>query len=71
MLPWQAASDVYSPVTGEVLEVNDALTDEPAKVNSSPFDDGWMMKVKVSEQNQLDALMDASTYEKHCEEGGH
>ena len=41
------------------------------QVNSSQFDDGWMMKVKVADATQLDTLMDASAYEKHCEESGH
>lgn len=54
-----------------MVEINEVLVDEPAKVNSSPFEDGWMMKVKVSEKGDLDSLMDAAAYEKHCEEGGH
>ena len=41
------------------------------QVNSSPFDDGWMMKVKVADASQLDALMDPKAYEEHCESGGH
>jgi glycine cleavage system H protein len=67
----QAASDVYAPISGEVVEVNSVLADEPAKVNSEPFGSGWMMKVKVGKPGELDALLDSSAYEKHCEEGGH
>ncbi|KAK9800733.1 hypothetical protein WJX73_002363 [Symbiochloris irregularis] len=67
----KAASDLYSPVTGEVTETNQLLTDEPAQVNSSPFDDGWMMKVKLSDTSQLDDLLDQKAYEQHCEESGH
>jgi glycine cleavage system H protein len=66
----KAASDVYSPVSGEVTEVNSALTDDPSTVNSSPFDDGWLMKVKVSDTSELDSLLDAKAYEAKCEEGG-
>merc|ERR1719460_3517231 len=55
----KAASDIYSPVSGEVTEVNEALTDEPALVNSSAEADGWMAKVKLSSPEELDALMDA------------
>lgn len=67
----KAASDLYSPLTGEVLETNQGLVEEPGKVNSSPFDDGWMMRVKVSDSSQLDSLLDSSAYEQHCEESGH
>jgi len=64
----KAASDIYSPVTGEVTEVNEALTDEPALVNSSAEADGWMAKVKLSSPEELDALMDADAYAAFCKE---
>ena len=64
----KAASDIYSPVSGEVLEVNEALNDEPALVNSSAEADGWMAKVKLSDTAELDSLMDADAYAKFCEE---
>jgi len=67
----KAASDVNSPVTGTVKEVNEALNDEPNKVNSSPFGDGWIMKVQLSDKGELDDLLDAKAYEKHCEENAH
>ena len=64
----KAASDIYSPVTGEVTEVNEALNDEPALVNSSAEADGWMAKVKLSNPSELDSLMDAAGYADFCKE---
>ena len=58
----KAASDVYSPVSGTVVEVNEALNDAPGTVNESPFESGWLMKVKVSDVPS--SLMDAAAYEK-------
>ena len=67
----QAASDVYSPVSGTVLEINETLKDEPGTVNSSPFQSAWMMKVKMSKPAEAAALLDSKAYAAHCEEGGH
>ena len=64
----KAASDIYSPVSGEVTEVNEALNDDPALVNTSAEADGWMAKVKLSDPAQLDGLMDAAGYEAFCKE---
>ena len=64
----QAASDVYSPVSGTVVEVNELLAEEPGTINTGPFADGWMMKVELNDPSEADALMDAAAYEKHCEE---
>ena len=64
----KAASDIYSPVSGEVTEVNDALSDDPALVNSAAESDGWMAKVKLSDPSELDELMDAAGYEAFCKE---
>ena len=58
----KAASDVYSPVSGEVLEVNGALADAPELVNSGPYGEGWMFKVRMSNPDELGGLMDASGY---------
>ena len=58
----KAASDVYSPVSGTIVEVNEALNDTPGTVNESPFESGWLMKVKVSDVPS--SLMDAAAYEK-------
>ena len=64
----KAASDVYAPVSGEVTDVNGALNDEPALINSSAESDGWMCKVKLSKPDELDGLMDADAYKKFCDE---
>ena len=58
----KAAADVYMPVTGEELEVNDALRDDPSLANSDPLGTGWFFKVKLSDASQLDALMDETSY---------
>jgi glycine cleavage system H protein len=61
----KAASDVYSPVGGEVTEVNAALSDEPQTVNDAPEAGGWFVKLKVSDPSALDALMDRPAYEAY------
>ena len=58
----KAASEVYAPVGGEVTEVNEAVTEDPARVNSSPEQDGWLVKLKVSDSNELNKLMDKEAY---------
>lgn len=58
----KAASDVYSPVSGTVLEGNPALADEPALVNSDPEGEGWFFKITLSDASELDALMDETAY---------
>lgn len=58
----KSASDIYTPVSGEIVEVNEALNDNPSLVNSSPFQDGWMFKIKISDAAQLDKLLDANGY---------
>ncbi len=58
----KAASDVYAPVDGKVIEVNDALTGEPSLVNSSPLSEGWLWKMALSDESQLDGLMDEDAY---------
>ena len=59
----KAASDVYAPVSGEVVEANDALSTAPETVNSSAESDGWFARIKVSDASQLDALMDQAAYD--------
>ncbi len=66
----KAASDIYAPVTGEVVEENDAAINSPEVVNSSPFGDAWLLKVRVSDPSQLDSLMGADEYEKLVAESG-
>jgi glycine cleavage system H protein len=68
----KAASDIYSPVSGEITEANDQVVDAPESVNSSPYGDAWLVKIKLSDQSQVDELMDSEAYEKFVEEqGGH
>ena len=59
----KAASDVYSPVSGTVVEVNEMLEDEPEKINEDPYGEGWMFKVKLSDPAELDDLLDAEAYQ--------
>jgi glycine cleavage system H protein len=61
----KSASDVFSPVTGEVIEVNEALEDEPEKVNDDPYGDGWLFKVRLADKGELDGLMDPAAYAEH------
>jgi len=57
-------SELYMPVSGEILEVNDGLESAPENVNSDPYGEGWMIKIKLSDPGQVDALMDAETYKE-------
>jgi glycine cleavage system H protein len=66
----KAASDVYAPVSGEVVERNDALIDAPELVNQSPYGDAWLIKVKVSDSSEIDALMNPDDYDAHVEAAG-
>jgi glycine cleavage system H protein len=63
----KAASEVYAPLSGEVVAVNDALADEPAKVNVAPTGDGWFFKLRLKDPKQLDALMDEAAYQAYVE----
>ena len=63
----KAASEVYAPVSGEVVAVNEALTGEPAKVNQDPAGDGWFFKIRLAEPAELDGLMDDAAYQKFVE----
>jgi glycine cleavage system H protein len=58
----KAASEVYAPLSGEVIEVNGALEGEPAKVNADPLGDGWFLKLKIKDRSQFDALMNEAEY---------
>lgn len=64
----KAASDIYSPVSGEVIAINEALIDAPETVNSVPYDDGWFFKVAISDELELGELMDAEAYSDHIED---
>lgn len=61
----KAVSELYMPVTGEVLESNGALADDPSLVNSDPYGAGWMIRIRVSDQGDLDDLLDADEYGEH------
>ena len=60
----KAVSDLYAPVSGEVVEVNDSLASKPELVNSDPFGEGWMIRVEIGDAAQLGDLLDAAAYEK-------
>lgn len=60
----KAASDVFAPVGGEVIETNDSLTDTPETVNTDPYGDGWMFRIKANDKAEYDALLDAKAYEE-------
>ena len=64
----KAASDVYAPVTGEVIAVNEDLEDSPELVNSDPYGDGWMFKVKVADESEIESLLDANGYAESIED---
>ena len=64
----KAASDIYAPLSGTVIAINDDLEDTPEIINSSPYDDGWMFKMQPSEPSELDGLMDAESYQNEIED---
>jgi glycine cleavage system H protein len=65
----KAVSDLFAPVTGEVTAANDALGAQPELVNTDPYGEGWMLRVKVADAAQLDGLLDAAAYEQLTAEG--
>jgi len=64
----KAASDIYAPLSGTVIEVNEELEDAPESVNSDPYGDGWFFKLKLSDPDELDDLLSAEEYQEQCEE---
>jgi glycine cleavage system H protein len=62
-------SDIYAPVSGEIVEVNGALDDHPELVNADPYGDGWIFVVAMSDPAELDGLMDSAAYRRMVEEG--
>jgi len=60
----KAVSDVFAPLSGEIVEVNEGLTDSPENINADPYGAGWMVKVRLSDQSELDQLMDANQYKE-------
>lgn len=63
----KAVSELFSPVSGEVIEVNEALADNPALVNTDPWGDGWMIRIRVSDPTEVDELMTAEEYDEYIE----
>jgi glycine cleavage system H protein len=59
----KAVSDVYAPLSGEIVEINEALADEPETINDDPYGKGWLVRVKLSEPSEQESLMDAASYE--------
>ena len=66
----KAAADLYMPLSGEIVEMNEDLLDTPELINEAPYEGAWMVKVKVKDSAELEALMDAAAYTKYCEERG-
>ena len=67
----KAVSELFAPVSGKVVKVNDALSDNPSTVNTDPYQAGWIVEVELSDTKQLDGLMDAGAYEKLLAEQAH
>ena len=66
----KAASDLFMPVSGEIVAANEALPDNPEAVNSDPYGEGWMVRIKLADPGELASLMDADAYAAYCEERG-
>ncbi len=64
----KAASDIYSPVSGEIVAVNEALGESPEIVNADPYADGWLFSVRLEDPDELESLMDAEAYQEHIED---
>lgn len=64
----KAVSDLFAPVSGEVVEVNDQLPDQPELVNSDPYNQAWMVKIKISDSSELDELLDGEQYEQFLQQ---
>ena len=67
----KAASDIYAPVDGEVVERNDAVVEAPEVVNSSPYGDAWLIKVRIGDPAQVESLMNPSAYDEFAEAASH
>ncbi|MEQ9946575.1 glycine cleavage system protein GcvH [Pectobacterium aroidearum] len=64
----KAASDIYAPISGEIVEINDDLESSPELVNSAPYADGWLFRIRISDESDLDELLDAEAYQASLEE---
>jgi len=61
----KAASDIYAPLSGEIIDVNEKLIDAPELINKSPYENGWICKIKISNEEEISGLMDAGAYEQY------
>ncbi|MDA9106056.1 glycine cleavage system protein GcvH [Candidatus Pelagibacter sp.] len=66
----KAASDIYTPVSGEIIENNQAIVDDPAKVNNDPENEAWFFKLKITDKSEMQSLMNKEEYEKFSKESG-
>ena len=66
----KAASDVFTPISGEVMENNQSIVDDPGKINLDPENDAWFFKLKIKDKNELDSLMNKEEYDKFAKESG-
>ena len=66
----KAASDIYTPVSGEIVENNQSIVDDPAKVNADPENEAWFFKLKITDKSEMDSLMNKDEYEKFSKESG-
>jgi glycine cleavage system H protein len=66
----KAASDIYTPVSGEIIENNQSIIDDPAKINTDPENEAWFFKLKISNKSEMDSLMNKEEYEKFSKESG-
>ena len=66
----KAASDIYTPVSGEIIENNQSIVDDPAKVNNDPENEAWFFKLKITDKSEMDSLMNKDEYEKFSKESG-
>jgi len=67
----KAVSDIYAPVSGKIVKVNQALTDAPDLINQEPYGEGWIVAIEMSDSSELDALLDNNAYAQLVAEGGH
>ncbi|MDE1190389.1 MAG: glycine cleavage system protein GcvH [Pantoea sp.] len=64
----KAASDIYAPLSGEIIEINEELEGSPELINSDPYSDGWLFKIKASDESELDSMLDADAYKASIDE---
>ena len=64
----KAASEVYLPIAGEIIEINEALEGEPEIINEDPYGEGWMIKIRITDDSKLASLMDVAAYKAYCED---